>query len=143
MKIWEADHDFLYLHSGYTICNVTQMSFRFRVLCYNLSASSPFGNLILVCIMFSSAMLACEDPLDAQQKGFRNWVSSLTKHVSHDCYLHTPSIAESETVSVSSWSQFESISSRDVGSSATVTSLLELVYQLGSLTAISRYPTTH
>lgn len=47
---------------------------RFRVFCYNMSASSTFGNIILVCIMFSSAMLAAEDPLDAQQKGFRNWV---------------------------------------------------------------------
>ncbi|KAJ2939410.1 hypothetical protein O0L34_g10841 [Tuta absoluta] len=45
---------------------------RFRVLCYNISASSTFGNIILVCIMFSSAMLAAEDPLDAAQKGFRN-----------------------------------------------------------------------
>ncbi|XP_059047700.1 muscle calcium channel subunit alpha-1 isoform X2 [Achroia grisella] len=49
---------------------------RFRVLCYKLSASSPFGNIILVCIMFSSAMLAAEDPLDAAQKGFRNWLLS-------------------------------------------------------------------
>ncbi|KOB77464.1 Ca [Operophtera brumata] len=49
---------------------------RFRVLCYKLSASSTFGNIILVCIMFSSAMLACEDPLDAAQKGFRNWLLS-------------------------------------------------------------------
>ncbi|XP_073958915.1 muscle calcium channel subunit alpha-1-like isoform X6 [Choristoneura fumiferana] len=49
---------------------------RFRVFCYNMSASSTFGNIILVCIMFSSAMLAAEDPLDAQQKGFRNWLLS-------------------------------------------------------------------
>lgn len=49
-------------------------STRFRVFCYKLSASSAWGNIILVCIMFSSAMLAAEDPLDAAQKGFRNWV---------------------------------------------------------------------
>ncbi|XP_013148992.1 PREDICTED: muscle calcium channel subunit alpha-1-like [Papilio polytes] len=49
---------------------------RFRVLCYKLSASSTFGNIILVCILFSSAMLAAEDPLDAAQKGFRNWLLS-------------------------------------------------------------------
>ncbi|KAM3956913.1 muscle calcium channel subunit alpha-1 [Aphomia sociella] len=49
---------------------------RFRVFCYKLSASSPFGNVILVCIMLSSAMLAAEDPLDAAQKGFRNWLLS-------------------------------------------------------------------
>ncbi|XP_038219335.1 muscle calcium channel subunit alpha-1-like [Zerene cesonia] len=51
---------------------------RFRVLCYKLSASSTFGNIILVCIMLSSAMLAAEDPLDAAQKGFRNYFLQLT-----------------------------------------------------------------
>ncbi|XP_047516358.1 muscle calcium channel subunit alpha-1 isoform X6 [Pieris napi] len=49
---------------------------RFRVLCYKMSASSTFGNIILVCIMLSSAMLAAEDPLDAAQKGFRNYLLS-------------------------------------------------------------------
>ncbi|XP_068624684.1 muscle calcium channel subunit alpha-1-like [Battus philenor] len=49
---------------------------RFRVLCYKLSASSTFGNIILVCILLSSAMLAAEDPLDAAQRGFRNWLLS-------------------------------------------------------------------
>ncbi|XP_063835176.1 muscle calcium channel subunit alpha-1-like isoform X1 [Ostrinia nubilalis] len=49
---------------------------RFRVYCYKMSASSTFGNIILVCIMLSSAMLAAEDPLDAAQKGFRNWLLS-------------------------------------------------------------------
>ncbi|KAL0859668.1 hypothetical protein ABMA27_010787 [Loxostege sticticalis] len=49
---------------------------RFRVACYKMSASSTFGNIILVCIMLSSAMLAAEDPLDAAQKGFRNWLLS-------------------------------------------------------------------
>ncbi|XP_064075211.1 muscle calcium channel subunit alpha-1-like isoform X15 [Vanessa tameamea] len=49
---------------------------RFRVFCYKMSASSTFGNIILVCIMLSSAMLAAEDPLDAAQKGFRNWLLS-------------------------------------------------------------------
>ncbi|XP_026318238.1 muscle calcium channel subunit alpha-1-like [Hyposmocoma kahamanoa] len=49
---------------------------RFRVFCYKVSASSTFGNIILVCIMLSSAMLAAEDPLDAAQKGSRNWLLS-------------------------------------------------------------------
>ncbi|XP_075986928.1 muscle calcium channel subunit alpha-1-like isoform X2 [Anticarsia gemmatalis] len=49
---------------------------RFRVFCYKMSSSSTFGNIILVCIMFSSAMLAAEDPLDAAQNGFRNWLLS-------------------------------------------------------------------
>ncbi|KAJ0171022.1 hypothetical protein K1T71_013221 [Dendrolimus kikuchii] len=49
---------------------------RFRVFCYKMSSSSMFGNIILVCIMLSSAMLAAEDPLDASQKGFRNWLLS-------------------------------------------------------------------
>ncbi|CAB3241357.1 unnamed protein product [Arctia plantaginis] len=49
---------------------------RFRVFCYKMSSSSTFGNIILVCIMLSSAMLAAEDPLDAAQSGFRNWLLS-------------------------------------------------------------------
>ncbi|PZC81661.1 hypothetical protein B5X24_HaOG212367 [Helicoverpa armigera] len=49
---------------------------RFRVFCYKMSSSSTFGNIILVCIMLSSAMLAAEDPLDAAQNGFRNWLLS-------------------------------------------------------------------
>ncbi|KPJ14613.1 Voltage-dependent calcium channel type D subunit alpha-1 [Papilio machaon] len=56
--------------------SLISMSFKFRVLCYKLSASSTFGNIILVCILFSSAMLAAEDPLDAAQRGFRNWLLS-------------------------------------------------------------------
>ncbi|XP_026471734.1 muscle calcium channel subunit alpha-1 [Ctenocephalides felis] len=38
---------------------------RFRVFCHWLCNHSYFGNIILVCIMFSSAMLAAEDPLNA------------------------------------------------------------------------------
>lgn len=39
--------------------------FRFRVFCHWLSNHSYFSNMILVCIMISSAMLAAEDPLKA------------------------------------------------------------------------------
>ncbi|XP_058829322.1 muscle calcium channel subunit alpha-1 isoform X3 [Topomyia yanbarensis] len=38
---------------------------RFRMFCHWLCNHSTFGNIILVCIMFSSAMLAAEDPLNA------------------------------------------------------------------------------
>ncbi|XP_055715128.1 voltage-dependent calcium channel type D subunit alpha-1-like [Phlebotomus papatasi] len=38
---------------------------RFRVFCHWLCNHSHFGNIILACIMFSSAMLAAEDPLNA------------------------------------------------------------------------------
>ncbi|XP_058464839.1 muscle calcium channel subunit alpha-1 isoform X1 [Malaya genurostris] len=38
---------------------------RVRVFCHWLCNHSTFGNIILVCIMFSSAMLAAEDPLNA------------------------------------------------------------------------------
>ncbi|XP_055922391.1 voltage-dependent calcium channel type D subunit alpha-1 isoform X4 [Eupeodes corollae] len=38
---------------------------RFRVFCHWLCNHSYFGNVILCCIMFSSAMLAAEDPLDS------------------------------------------------------------------------------
>ncbi|XP_023158434.1 voltage-dependent calcium channel type D subunit alpha-1 isoform X2 [Ceratitis capitata] len=36
---------------------------RFRIFCHWLCNHSNFGNVILCCIMFSSAMLAAEDPL--------------------------------------------------------------------------------
>ncbi|KAL9928146.1 muscle calcium channel subunit alpha-1-like isoform 1-T2 [Glossina fuscipes fuscipes] len=39
---------------------------RFRVFCHRLCNHSNFGNLILCCIMFSSAMLAAENPLKAE-----------------------------------------------------------------------------
>ncbi|KNC23831.1 Voltage-dependent calcium channel type D subunit alpha-1 [Lucilia cuprina] len=38
---------------------------RFRVFCHKLCNHSNFGNFILCCIMFSSAMLAAENPLKA------------------------------------------------------------------------------
>jgi hypothetical protein len=36
---------------------------RFRVMCHFICNHSYFGNIVLVCIMISSAMLAAEDPL--------------------------------------------------------------------------------
>ncbi|XP_037925278.1 muscle calcium channel subunit alpha-1 isoform X4 [Hermetia illucens] len=41
---------------------------RFRVFCHWLCNHSHFGNVILGCIMFSSAMLAAEDPLNANSQ---------------------------------------------------------------------------
>ncbi|KAG8235281.1 hypothetical protein J437_LFUL015925, partial [Ladona fulva] len=41
---------------------------RFRVTCHWLCNHSYFGNIILVCIMISSAMLAAEDPLNASSE---------------------------------------------------------------------------
>lgn len=46
---------------------------RFRIFCHYVCNHSIFGNIILVCIMISSAMLAAEDPLDSHSK--RNQVS--------------------------------------------------------------------
>ncbi|XP_071863418.1 ca[2+]-channel protein alpha[[1]] subunit D isoform X9 [Bombus fervidus] len=45
---------------------------RFRVFCHWLSNHSYFSNMILVCIMISSAMLAAEDPLRASS--YRNQI---------------------------------------------------------------------
>ncbi|KAK9497561.1 hypothetical protein O3M35_004261 [Rhynocoris fuscipes] len=39
---------------------------RIRVFCHWLCNHSHFGNVILVCIMVSSALLAAEDPLKAE-----------------------------------------------------------------------------
>ncbi|KAK6640591.1 Voltage-dependent calcium channel type D subunit alpha-1 [Polyplax serrata] len=41
---------------------------RFRVFCHWLCNHSIFGNIILVCILVSSAMLAAEDPLRAESE---------------------------------------------------------------------------
>lgn len=54
-------------------CNdFRRLCFRFRVFCHWLSNHSYFSNMILVCIMISSAMLAAEDPLRASS--YRNQV---------------------------------------------------------------------
>ncbi|XP_012282191.2 muscle calcium channel subunit alpha-1 isoform X1 [Orussus abietinus] len=45
---------------------------RFRVFCHWLCNHSYFGNVILACIMISSAMLAAEDPLNAGS--YRNMI---------------------------------------------------------------------
>lgn len=50
-----------------------ERSYSFRVFCHWLCNHSHFGNIILACIMFSSAMLAAEDPLNANSP--RNQVS--------------------------------------------------------------------
>ena len=47
---------------------------RFRVMCHFICNHSYFGNIVLVCIMISSAMLAAEDPLRADSP--RNKVDS-------------------------------------------------------------------
>ncbi|CAD5115428.1 DgyrCDS4403 [Dimorphilus gyrociliatus] len=41
---------------------------KFRVFCHFICNHSYFGNIILGCILISSAMLAAEDPLDAASK---------------------------------------------------------------------------
>lgn len=48
--------------------------YRFRVACHKLCNHSHFGNIILACIMFSSAMLAAEDPLDADSERNKVWL---------------------------------------------------------------------
>ena len=40
--------------------------FRFRIWCHAVQAHPVCANIILVCILVSSAFLACEDPLRAQ-----------------------------------------------------------------------------
>ncbi|KAG5668929.1 hypothetical protein PVAND_016838 [Polypedilum vanderplanki] len=39
---------------------------RFRIFCHKLCNHGQFGNVILACIMLSSAMLAAEDPMNAK-----------------------------------------------------------------------------
>jgi len=49
----------------YHLFKCYQFIHRFRVFCHWLCNHSNFGNIILCCIMFSSAMLAAENPLQA------------------------------------------------------------------------------
>ena len=49
---------------------------KFRILCHKIQAHPVVGNIILVCILVSSAFLACEDPLRAKSE--INVVSRLT-----------------------------------------------------------------
>lgn len=47
-------------HFPFTLCCIC----RFRVFCHWLVNHSTFGNIILLCIMCSSALLAVEKPLE-------------------------------------------------------------------------------
>lgn len=48
---------------------------RFRIFCHNVVCLSHFGNIVLVCILVSSILLAAEDPLNAGSQ--RNKVTPL------------------------------------------------------------------
>jgi polyferredoxin len=55
--------------------NVFVLMTRFRVFCHWLCNHNYFGNIILACILISSAMLAAEDPLSTETD--RNKVSKM------------------------------------------------------------------
>ncbi len=42
--------------------------YRFRIMCHFICNHPYFGNVVLVCIMVSSAMLAAEDPLNSNSE---------------------------------------------------------------------------
>nr|QQY02566.1 voltage-dependent L-type calcium channel subunit alpha-1F [Cryptocotyle lingua] len=50
-------------HSAFFIFSDTN---KFRIFCHNVVCLSHFGNIVLVCILVSSILLAAEDPLDSQ-----------------------------------------------------------------------------
>jgi voltage-dependent calcium channel L type alpha-1D len=53
-------------HYSGEVSFITLCLIRFRVFCWRVQAHPICGNLILVCIIVSSAFLACEDPLRAK-----------------------------------------------------------------------------
>ena len=63
---------------------------RFRVACHFICNHSYFGNIVLVCIMVSSAMLAAEDPLNSKSE--RNQVRLITA-LSRDTLLKRDDIS--------------------------------------------------
>ncbi|XP_049817851.1 muscle calcium channel subunit alpha-1 isoform X2 [Aethina tumida] len=73
---------------------------RFRVFCHWLCNHSAFGNVILVCIMVSSALLAVEDPINSESETNKVLqifdyvftavfsIELLLKTISYGCILH-------------------------------------------------------
>ena len=60
--------------SGLTLLTKPSALFRFRLRCHWLCNHPYFGNLVLLCILVSSVMLAAEDPLNSNSE--RNKVST-------------------------------------------------------------------
>lgn len=58
---------------------------RFRVFCHWLCNHSYFGNIILGCIMISSALLTAEDPINS--KSYRNHVRFTYAQMS-TCFIY-------------------------------------------------------
>ncbi|CAH0562347.1 unnamed protein product [Brassicogethes aeneus] len=73
---------------------------RFRIFCHWLCNHSAFGNIILVCIMVSSALLAVEDPINSDSETNKVlqifdyvftavfFVELMLKTITYGCILH-------------------------------------------------------
>ncbi|KAH1030030.1 hypothetical protein HUJ05_003169 [Dendroctonus ponderosae] len=61
---------------------------RFRVLCHWLCNHSYFSNIILVCILVSSALLALEDPIPDKDNKKAEAIELFLKTISYGCILH-------------------------------------------------------
>lgn len=100
IQVFETTRDSIYIFSllcvqqVYWIYSITWMgeklNFRFRVYCHWLSNHSYFSNMILACIMISSALLAAEDPLNSHSQ--RNVVREIAffiryKHIKPDEWI--------------------------------------------------------
>ncbi|TGZ73626.1 hypothetical protein CRM22_001369 [Opisthorchis felineus] len=59
-------------HSAFFIFSDTN---KFRIFCHNVVCLSHFGNIVLVCILVSSILLAAEDPLNSQS--YRNKILNM------------------------------------------------------------------
>ena len=53
---------------------------KFRIFCHFVCNHRYFGNIVLVCILVSSAMLAAEDPVIPSEKSDRNKVRKINLH---------------------------------------------------------------
>lgn len=76
---WLCSSNILWWYSAPTTQVSTSAVFplfsRFRIMCHYICNHSLFGNVVLVCIMVSSFMLAAEDPLNSNSE--HNKVSNI------------------------------------------------------------------
>ena len=69
------DYHLYWFYFGYLSSFSIIFPFRFRIMCHFICNHSLFGNVVLVCIMVSSFMLAAEDPLNSNSE--HNKVSNI------------------------------------------------------------------
>ncbi|XP_046597260.1 muscle calcium channel subunit alpha-1 isoform X2 [Neodiprion lecontei] len=123
---------------------------RFRVFCHWLCNHTYFGNIILACILISSAMLAAEDPLSAESdrnnvlKSFDNFFTTVfaveicLKMISYGFVIHEGAFCRSAFNLLDLLVVCVSISSIYLPSAMAVLKIFRVLRVLRPLRAINR-----